>query len=133
VPRQTVQELIEMVRSFLIYLVVVAAAFAITSWLLSGMNVSGGVFAYLWIALLFGLVSAILGTILRILTLPLTVLTLGLFSIIVNAVLLEITDALSSHLTIDHFFWTAIWAAIILSVVTVILELAVGALVKEPS
>jgi putative membrane protein len=122
-----------MVRSFLIYLVVVAAAFAITSWLLSGMSVSGGVFAYLWIALLFGLVNAILGTILRIFTLPLTVLTLGLFSIIVNAVLLDITDALSSHLTIDHFFWTAIWAAIILSVVTVILELIVGALVEEPA
>ena len=113
------------------YLVVVAAAFAITSWLLSGMSVSGGVFAYLWIALLFGIINAILGTILRILTLPLTVLTLGLFSIIVNAVLLQITDALSSHLTIDHFFWTAIWAAIILSVVTVILELTAGALVKE--
>jgi putative membrane protein len=120
-----------MVRSFLMYLVVVAAAFAITSWLLSGMSVSGGVFAYLWIALLFGIINAILGTILRILTLPLTVLTLGLFSIIVNAVLLQITDALSSHLTIDHFFWTAIWAAIILSVVTVILELTAGALVKE--
>ena len=120
-----------MVRSFLMYLVVVAAAFAITSWLLSGMTVSGGVFAYLWIALLFGIINAILGTILRILTLPLTVLTLGLFSIIVNAVLLQITDALSSHLTIDHFFWTAIWAAIILSVVTVILELTAGALVKE--
>lgn len=122
-----------MVRSFLMYLVVVAAAFAITSWLLSGMNVSGGVFAYLWIALLFGIINAILGTILRILTLPLTVLTLGLFSIIVNAVLLQITDALSSHLTIDHFFWSAIWAAIILSVVTVILELTAGALVKESS
>ncbi len=120
-----------MVRSFLMYLVVVAAAFAITSWLLSGMTVSGGVFAYLWIALLFGIINAILGTILRLLTLPLTVLTLGLFSIIVNAVLLQITDALSSHLTIDHFFWTAIWAAIILSVVTVILELTAGALVKE--
>lgn len=122
-----------MVRSFLMYLVVVALAFAITSWLLSGMSVSGGVFAYLWIALLFGIINAILGTILRILTLPLTVLTLGLFSIIVNALLLQITDALSSHLTIDHFFWTAIWAAIILSVVTVILELTAGALVKGSS
>ncbi len=120
-----------MVRAFLVYLVVVAAAFAITSWLLSGLDVSGGVFAYLWIALLFGLVNAILGTIIRIFTFPLTVLTLGLFSIIVNAVLLEITDALSSHLTIDSFFWTAIWGAIILSIVTVILDLIVGALVRE--
>ena len=47
---------------------------------------------YLWIALIFGLVNAILGTILRILTFPLTVVTLGLFSIIVDALLLNITD-----------------------------------------
>ena len=52
-------------------------------------------------------------------------LTLGLFAVIVNAILLSITDALSSHLTIDDFFWTAIWAAIIL-VVTVALQLIIG-------
>ena len=121
-----------MVRAFVLYLVVVAAAFAITTWLLSGMSVSGGFFAYLWIALIFGLVNAILGTILRILTFPLTVVTLGLFAIIVDALLLNITDRLTSHLTIDYFFWTTIWAAIILSIVTVILDLIVGSLLKEP-
>ena len=121
-----------MVRAFVLYLVVVAVAFAITTWLLSGMSVSGGFFEYLWIALIFGLVNAILGTILRILTFPLTVVTLGLFSIIVDALLLNITDRLTSHLTIDYFFWTTIWAAIILSIVTVILDMIVGSLLKEP-
>jgi putative membrane protein len=121
-----------MVRAFVLYLVVVAAAFAITTWLLSGMSVSGGFFAYLWIALIFGLVNAILGTILRILTFPLTVVTLGLFSIVVDALLLNITDRLTSHLTIDYFFWTTIWAAIILSIVTVILDLIVSSFLKEP-
>jgi putative membrane protein len=111
---------------------VVAVAFAITTWLLSGMSVSGGFFAYLWIALIFGLVNAILGTILRIFTFPLTVVTLGLFSIIVDALLLEITDALTSHLTIDAFFWTAIWGAIILAIVTVVLDLTLSAVLKEP-
>ena len=90
------------------------------------MSVSGGFWGYLWIAALFGIVNAILGTILRIVTLPLTIITLGLFSIIVNALLLEITDAISDHLTIDHFWWTAIWAAIIVSVVAVILDVIVG-------
>ena len=122
-----------MVRAFVLYLVVVAAAFAITTWLLSGMSVSGGFFEYLWIALIFGLVNAILGTILRILTFPLTVVTLGLFSIIVDALLLNITDRLTSHLTIDYFFWTTIWAAIILSIVTVILDMIVGSFLKEPA
>ena len=121
-----------MVRAFVLYLVVVAAAFAITTWLLSGMSVSGGFFEYLWIALIFGLVNAILGTILRILTFPLTVVTLGLFSIIVDALLLNITDRLTSHLTIDCFFWTTIWAAIILTIVTVILDMIVGSFLKEP-
>jgi putative membrane protein len=91
------------------------------------MNVSGGFWAYLWIAALFGVVNAILGTLLRLLTLPLMVVTLGLFSIVVNAALLEVIDAISSHLSIDQFFWTAIWAAIILALVAVILDLIVAA------
>jgi putative membrane protein len=89
------------------------------------MNVSGGIGAYLWIAALFGVVNAVLGTLLRLLTLPLMIITLGLFSIVVNAAMLELIDAISSHLTIDDFFWTAIWAAIILSITAVILDLIV--------
>ena len=104
---------------------VLALAFAFTSWLLSGMSVSGGFWAYLWIAALFGIINAILGTLLRLLTLPLMIITLGLFSIIVNAAMLELVDAISSHLTIDDFFWTAIWGAIILAVSAVILDLIV--------
>jgi putative membrane protein len=112
---------------------VLAAAFAVTSGLLSGMEVSGGVWGYIWVSALFGIVNAVLGTILRILTLPLTLLTLGLFSVVVNAILLSITDALSSRLTIDEFWWTAIWAAIILAVVSVVLELFVRILLwREP-
>jgi putative membrane protein len=92
------------------------------------MNVSGGIGAYLWIAALFGIINAILGTLLRLLTLPLMIVTLGLLSIIVNAAMLELVDAISSHLTIDDFFWTAIWAAIILAISAVILDLIVEAL-----
>jgi putative membrane protein len=119
-------------RSFVIYLVVVAAAFAITSWLLDGMNVSGGFFSYVWVALIFGVVNAIIGTILRIITLPLTLVTLGLFSIIVNALLLDITDGITDHLTIDHFWWTAIWGALILSIVTVLLQVILSMFIRKP-
>jgi putative membrane protein len=86
------------------------------------MDISGGFWAYVWVSALFGVVNAIIGTILRIITFPLTVLTLGLFSVIVNAILLNITDGLTSHLTIDEFWWTAIWAAIIMSIVAVLLD-----------
>jgi putative membrane protein len=105
--------------------VVLAVAFGVTSWLLGGMEVSGGFGAYLWVSLIFGIVNAIVGTFIRLLTLPLTLITLGLFSLVINAFLLEITDALTDHLSIDDFFWTAIWAAVILAVVSVVLEVLV--------
>ena len=108
--------------ALLIRWIVLAFAFAITAWLLSGVEVSGGTWGYIWVSALFGIVNVFIGTILRILTLPLTLLTFGLFLIIVNALLLELTDALSSHLTIDDFFWSAIFAAIILSLATMVLD-----------
>jgi putative membrane protein len=110
--------------SLLVSWALLAVAFAVTSWLVPGMEVSGGFFGYLWVSALFGIVNAIIGTLLRVLTLPLTVLTLGLFSLVVNALLLKITDSLSDHLAIDEFWWTAIWAAIVIAVVSVILSLA---------
>jgi putative membrane protein len=106
----------------LIRIAVIAAAFGVTAWLLDGMDMSGGFFGYLWVAILFGLVNAIVGTVLRLLTLPLILLTFGLFAIIVNAALLGITDWLTDNLTIDEFWWTTIWASIILAIVMVLLE-----------
>jgi putative membrane protein len=89
--------------ALLIRWAVLAGAFAVMAWLLSGVVVSGGTWGYIWVSALFGIVNAFIGTILRILTFPLTLLTLGLFSVIVNALLLQITDGLSSHFTIDEF------------------------------
>lgn len=111
--------------------VVVAVAFGITSWLLPGMDVSGGVGSYLWVSALFGLVNAVIGTVLRRVALPFSLLTLGLLSLIISAFLLVITDALTDRLTIDDFFWTAIWAAIILAFVTVFLEAAALAVLRR--
>ena len=108
---------------------VLGVAFAVTASLLNGMDVSGGFWGYVWVSALFGIVNAIVGTVLRILTFPLILLTSGLFLVVVNALMLELTDGLSDHLTIDEFWWTAIWAAIILAFVSVILSVAVRALV----
>jgi putative membrane protein len=116
--------------AFLIRWALLGVTFAVTAAILNGMDVSGGFWAYVWVSALFGVINAILGTILRILTLPLTVLTLGLFSIVVNAIVLEITDALTSHLSIDEFFWTAILAAIIMSIVSMVLDFVLGSLVR---
>ncbi|MGH3036456.1 MAG: phage holin family protein [Gaiellaceae bacterium] len=118
-----------MLVRFLIGWALLAVAFAVTSWLLDGVEVSGGVWGYIWVSALFGIVNAILGTILRLITLPLILLTFGLFAVLVNALMLQLTDALTDHLTIDEFWWTAIWAAIILSLVSFVLAVAVNSLV----
>jgi putative membrane protein len=117
-----------MLLAFVIRWAALALAFAITSWLVPGMEVSGGVWGYLWVSALFGIVNAIIGTFLRILTLPLTLVTLGLFGAIVNALLLTITDGLTGHLTIDEFWWTAVWAAIVLALVGIIIDVLVALL-----
>lgn len=109
-----------MLRNFLLSWIVVAVAFAITAWLLNGVSVSGGIRGYLWISLLFGIINAIVGTILRILSLPFIILTLGLVLVLINAVVLAITDSLTGDLTINSFFWDAIWAAIVLSIATIV-------------
>jgi putative membrane protein len=70
---------------------------------------------YLWIGLIFGLVNAIVGPVLRLLSLPFVVLTLGLFLLVVNAALLGLTAALTDRLTIDGF-GTAVLGGLILAV-----------------
>jgi putative membrane protein len=113
-----------MLKALLITWALLAVAFAITGWILPGMSISGGVIGYLWVTVVFGIVNAIIGTLLRIVTFPLRVITLGLFSFVVNALLLVITDALTSHLEIDDFFWTAIWASVIMALASLVLHLA---------
>jgi len=120
-----------MIVGLLLSWALIAVMFAVTTWILPGMEVSGGFWGYLWVSLLFGVVNAIIGTFLRIITFPLTVLTFGLFSILVNALLLQITDALSDHFTIDEFWWTAIWGAIIMAIVSFVIDMIVGSLVAR--
>ena len=81
------------------------------------------------VAVVFGLVNAIIKPIVQFLSIPLYVVTLGLFHIVVNALMLWITARITENTThwglqIDHFWWTAIWAAIVLSVVSWVLSLA---------
>jgi putative membrane protein len=75
------------------------------------------------VAVIFGLVNAIIKPIVQIMSIPLYILTLGLIHIVINALMLWITSWITRHTThwglqIDHFWWTAIWAAIALSIVS---------------
>jgi len=71
---------------------------------------------YLWIGLIFGVVNAIVGPILRLLSLPFVLLTLGLFLLVINAALLGITAAVTDRLTVDGFL-TAVLGGLILAIV----------------
>ncbi|WP_074712355.1 phage holin family protein [Arthrobacter alpinus] len=87
-------------------------------------NVINTVLAYLFIGLLFGIVNALVKPVVKLLSLPVTVLTLGLFTIVINAAMLWLTAWVTTFtpisLTIDDFFWTAILAALIISVVSML-------------
>ncbi|HKA49237.1 MAG TPA: phage holin family protein [Candidatus Dormibacteraeota bacterium] len=98
-----------------------AIAFFLTTKVVPGIQVKGGVPAYVLAALVFGLVNAILGPILRIAALPLRILTLGLFALVINAVLLVIASKLFSGLSIDNFL-SAILGGLVLSIISALLN-----------
>jgi putative membrane protein len=103
--------------------VLIAVAFYLTTLVVTGIHVSGGVAGYLLVALVFGLINAILGPLLRFVTFPLRILTLGLFSILLNAFLLWLVDVISPQLQIEHFFWDAVFGAIVLGIISWALNL----------
>ncbi len=80
------------------------------------------------VALIFGLVNAFIKPVVQLLSIPLYILTLGLFHIVVNALMLWLTAWITENTThwglrVDHFWWDAIWAAIVLSLVSWALSL----------
>jgi putative membrane protein len=82
------------------------------------------------VGVIFGLVNAVIKPVVQILSIPLYILTLGLFHIVVNALMLWITARITADTThwglaIDQFWWTAIKAAIVLSIVSWVLSLVV--------
>ncbi|NVM99411.1 phage holin family protein [Arthrobacter sp. SDTb3-6] len=124
---------------FVLRVLVNALAVWVAAWILPGVAVVqkgttgletssatvNTVLAFIFIGLVFGVVNALVKPVVKVLALPVTILTLGLFTIIINAAMLWLTSWLSSytpvHFTIDHFFWTAILAAVIISIVSLLM------------
>jgi putative membrane protein len=81
------------------------------------------------IALVFGLLNALLRPLLYLLTCPLVILTLGLFGLVINAVLLGLTSALADQLNIAFRidgFWPAFWGGLVISIVSTLLSVLAG-------
>ncbi len=96
-------------------LLINALAFYITSYLIPGMVINGWQ-TLLVIAVVWGILTTIIKPILIILTLPINILTLGLFTFVINAVLLLITSSIVPGFRIEGF-GTALLAAIVLTIV----------------
>jgi putative membrane protein len=111
-------------------LLIVAAIIALVAWIVPGINVHGGFGWYIWLAVIFSVVNLIIGTVLRVISLPLIVLTLGLFLIVINAAVLAITAWLSSHLDIDSF-GAALLGGLLVGVFSWLAELVLPARVKR--
>jgi putative membrane protein len=103
----------------------------VAAWIVDGIGFGEGQFGskfatVVLVALLFGVVNAFLKPIATFFSFPFILLTLGLFTIVVNAFMLQVTewiaDPLGLSFVIDEFWWDAIWGAIIISIVSIVLD-----------
>ncbi|MFO7598358.1 MAG: phage holin family protein [Candidatus Desulfacyla sp.] len=94
---------------------ILTAAITVASYLITGIQVSG-FFSAFFAAAILGVLNVFFRPILLILTLPINILTLGLFTFVINAVLLKMASGVISGFEV-HGFWSAVWGALIISLV----------------
>jgi len=107
-------------------IVITMCALYAAAHLVSGISATGSVLALAGVALVFGVVNAFVKPILALLSLPAVVVTLGLFLLVINALMLMLTSALSGSLGLGFHvdgFLPALWGSIVISVVSMLLSL----------
>ena len=117
----------------IVRLLATAVALAVAAWLVDGISVGPGTdteraLTLLGVAVIFGLVNAIVRPILRLLTLPLVVLTLGLFLLVLNALMLLLTEWIAEQFDLAFQvdgFWSAVLGALIVTVVSFLINIVV--------
>ena len=89
-------------------------------------QLSNRLLTILLVAILFGVINAFIKPIVTLFSFPFIILTLGLFTLVINAFMLEITSGLSHALGLDfdveHFFWDSVLGAIVITLVSLILD-----------
>lgn len=109
--------------NLLIRLVINAIALWVASYLVPGIMLTTDIGGILIVAVIFGLINALIKPIIGFFTCPFYVITLGLFTFIVNALLLLLTSAVSGERLIVDGFWTALLGGIVISIVSTLLSL----------
>lgn len=122
-------------KAFIVRALINALAIWVATLVIPGITIDpkgGQAFAnqfltFVAIAVIFGLVNAIIKPVVKLFSIPFYILTLGLFTFIVNAFMLQLTSWLSSALTltfhVQHFLWDAILGAIVVSLVSLVVSL----------
>ena len=100
---------------------VLAFSMWIATLVVPGITVDGGLATYLWVALLFGLINTFFGSIIKVLTFPVSLVTFGLFLLVVNAAMLSLTARWSEKLEVTGF-WSALFASLIISLITTLFK-----------
>ncbi|MET4924409.1 phage holin family protein [Streptomyces sp. PSRA5] len=113
-------------KNFLVKTIANAGALAVAIWLINDITLTGDstgkkALALVIVALIFGLVNFLVKPIVQLLTLPLFIVTLGLFTLVVNALMLLLTSWLADKLDLSFHvegFWTAVLGGLIISIVS---------------
>jgi putative membrane protein len=106
-----------------------ALALVVASWLLPGIEVIGGIGTYVILGLLFGVVNATIGSLLKVMTCPLIVLTLGLFTLVINGLMLQLTAWFARQFGLGFLvegFWSAFFGALVVTIVSAPLSILLG-------
>lgn len=115
---------------FLLQLLINAAALWVAIQVVGGIDHRGSWWSLLLVALVFGALNASVRPLLKLLSLPILILTLGLFIFVINALMLRLTGWISGLLGLGFYvdgFWAAFFGGLIVSVVSLILSIFTGA------
>jgi putative membrane protein len=121
-------------RSLVLHWLLNAAALWIAAAILPGLDFTGSAVDLLLVAAVFGLVNSLLRPILTVLTCPLIVLTLGLFTLVINALMLLVTGWLSARWDLGFTvagFWAAFLGGVVVGLVSLLLTLALPGPAKD--
>jgi putative membrane protein len=113
---------------FLVRLLINAAALWVATYVVPGIAYQGRWTSLLVVALVFGVLNASVRPLLKVLTFPLLILSLGLFTLVINALMLWLTGWVSGRLALGFHvagFWAAFWGGLVVSIVSLLLSIFV--------
>ena len=117
-----------MKHTFVVRLLVNAAALWAATRIVPGVEYTDGWLAFIGVAVVFGAVNTFVGITAKILTFPLVIVTLGVFLLVINGLMLWLTSGIAGALGLGFHvsgFWAAFWGALVVSIVSTMLGLMV--------